>query len=771
MPVTNPVYPVNIVIEAYIGSPLAWVDITADWAGDLTSEWGIHGATEIDRIADTGELRFALNNATGKYSPHHTSAVAGWGKGTLVTLYVTYDGLSYSRFYGAVESIDIDTGAYGRRFVSVTVVDWMDYAAEFPLDGVTLLTNKTADQAITSLIGNLPRAPLETSYDVGETTYPVVFDTLDGKTRAYKELAKIALSEMGYIYLRHNQAGYERLVFENAAHRNGLSALSEFPHGATTAGNILLETGDALLAENGNNLVLDGDMQNAVFDNSMMGLDVTYGQDIFNTVKMRVYPKRTDTSAQVLFSLNSPMLLAPSGVPQTFSVSFKDPTGGNARVTGINMIAPVATTDYQMFANEDGTGTDLTANLVVSVVYEADGATYTVSNNSATTSGYITLLQARGYGIYAFNPIEYMVENTASQQANGEIEQVIDQKYQTTLDKAMPAGNVVLDRYKEPRTVVNSATFNANSSDYLMMAFLNLDVGDLIHLKESQSATDCWYWIQSVKFVIKPGGVIYFTWGLKEHFSLASGGLKLAVFEPLLVNSPTEPKSGLNYSNQPRLSGLPRRTITFWVKRIAHPENVGGHYALVFGLNSRNHGIWCTGFAKPGFTVYKAVAAGWDSDTSLADQYVWNFISISHDFIDALDASPVMYLNSVLTTCTQNPSFPGTGSVNSEDGVSLVLGNRVWDSSDYVAQFPGQLKDIRIYNRVLTQAEITAMYNAGAGCAGAENGLIFQGPCVYASREADYGGANITANDMLIDNVYGAVGTPMIPTNIKVTVI
>ena len=771
---------VTPVMYAYIGSPLAWTDITGDVIGVISGEWGIQGSTPLDRIADTGTLTFTLNNITGKYSPDHTSALAGWRKGTLISFYLNYETQGYNRFYGAVENIDIASGVYGKRTVTVTAVDWMDRAAEVPLDSLALQQNKTADQAIGYITANMPRQPNSYALDAGNTTFQTLFDTLDGSTRAYTELAKIANSELGYIYIRKSLATGETLVFENSTHRSGLTPLSQIPIAAVNSFNLLKEDGDLLLLETGDSLLID-ELENAVFDNSMMNLGVTYGQDLINKMKVEIYPKRTDTSAQILFSLDSPMQLAPSGVDVTFEGYFTDPTGGDTRVTGINMIAPVITTDYKMWTNSDGTGTDITASLVITAVYKADRVIYTVRNNHATLSGYITLLQARGYGIYSFNPIQYVASNAASIIANGEFEATLEQKYQVDLAQGIVAGDTFLDEYKDPQTVINSMTCNANRNGRLMEAFLNLDIGDLIQVKETQSAIDRWAWIQNIRFELRPGGLLNYTYGLKEHHSLASGGLELVEVEPVVVyDETTGPISGLNYGYQARVSNLQQRTITLWAQRIVHPEQTGG-YQTVFAINSRHGGIyidWNTVTGSDPATKLLAVTynkatgnASYSSDTQTAIANDWHLLTVTTDWINELDSNPGMWIDGVASTSTKSLTYTGTGAAKSETGAPFAIGNRIWEFDDWTNQFPGKIKDVRIYNRVLTQTEITAIYNAGAGLPTVSDGLVFQGPCIHTARAANYAGAYITADDKLIDNIYGAVGNPMVPSNIKITVI
>jgi hypothetical protein len=54
----------------------------------------------------------------------------------------------------------------------------------------------------------------------------------------------------------------------------------------------------------------------------------------------------------------------------------------------------------------------------------------------------------------------------------------------------------------------------------LMMSFLYLDIGDMVYVKESNTAIDGYFFIQGIKFTIQQGGIIRFTWKVVEALSL-----------------------------------------------------------------------------------------------------------------------------------------------------------------------------------------------------------------------------------------------------------
>ena len=188
-------------VEVYIGS---WTDITSDVISDsiIRGDWGLSGNDFLDRMGKTGTLNFQLDNSTGQYSPDNASALAGWGIGLKIKLTITFDTVDYVRFVGKIDFLGIDGGTKGRRRVTVTTVDWMRETTDYPLTLNTLETNKYADSGIRTIIDRLPTSPAATSFENGDNLFPTLFDAVSTSTRAYSEINKILMSELGYCYLK-----------------------------------------------------------------------------------------------------------------------------------------------------------------------------------------------------------------------------------------------------------------------------------------------------------------------------------------------------------------------------------------------------------------------------------------------------------------------------------------------------------------------------------------------------------------------------------------
>lgn len=334
----------NASVKLYVYISATWVQLHD--VQPIRGSWGISSNKPFDRLADIGEVTFALNNKDGLYTPDGAGALSGWKKGLPFKMVVTYDGSDYVKFRGAISEIKIrptlkDPKAY------ITALDWLDYASRYPIQNPVLLENSTTDDGIIEIVSNLPIAPQATSYDAGLSTYPTIFDSVKDFTTGYKEFGKLAISEPGYVYMRKDIDNGETLVFEAYDHRNGTNTLTTIPSGAG-GGFLLKEDGGYLLQENGDKLILDS-TESAVFDNVMMSFEIDYGENITNHVVASAYPKRTDTVSVKLYDLEKALPIA-GGETKTFKVKYTNPNGGNP----INALAPVQDTYTKALLHMEG---------------------------------------------------------------------------------------------------------------------------------------------------------------------------------------------------------------------------------------------------------------------------------------------------------------------------------------------------------------------------------------------------------------------------------
>lgn len=734
-------YPTSVKIYAYLNS--SWTDLSSYVVSGVKGHWGLLTNHPLDLLADIGTIEFMLNNSGNEFAPDHASALSGWGWGVPVKLVVNFDGEDYVRFYGPIIDIDIQPGTTARKRAAVTVADWMDYAANYPLVSPGIDTDKRGDEALTTILENMPIQPQATDFDEGVNTFDYIFDTVNTTTKAYSEASKIAFSEIGYIYHKKDKTYGDTLVFESNHYRHGLRTLKEIPKSSGDSGFLLMETGDYLLQETGDKIILNEKAEYTA-DNVAIGIEIDYGQNVINRLTQLAYPKKVDGSATVLFSLASPMPIG-SGETIEFRGNYADPSGG-ADVSGKDMVTPVINTDYKVWTNSDGTGTDITANLTITATYGTEGVSYSLYNGSAY-AGWITTLQARGIGIYTYNPIEYACQDTTSINDYGYRWATLHQKYQQRLTMGMPVINAILEQEKQPRTKLNKIKLSANRSDELMMAFLNIHIGDLIEIKEDQPGIDGYYFLQGVEFEIRPGGkIVCFSWIVKEFLSLLKG-LSLISCE-----FDGESTDGLNFGQIPHICNLTDRS--FAARVYAHTRGEGDtEDEIILGPFSDAAG--CLLYLEDEYVKFyiKSTSgiSSWRTPVDSVTRDDWMHVLVTN----AADPTgpPVIYIDGVSQTLTQLDVT--TDPLANETGCNFFIGNWKTATNDYNRPFDGLIKEVQVHNVNLTQAEATTLAGGGE----VTRGLVFQAPCVRTRELSDFEDLTLTT-EKLLDNIFGMVGTP-----------
>lgn len=119
-----------------------------------------------------------------------------------------------------------------------------------------------------------------------------------------------------------------------------------------------------------------------------------------DVTRLKVHP-RTQAATGVLWQLLGTAPSIQSGSANALPL-FANYTYLNAPVPAVNVIDPVATTDFLVNSQADGGGTNLTGDCTVSFADFGDTAKLVITNNSGV-SGFITKLQVRGDAIYEPN--------------------------------------------------------------------------------------------------------------------------------------------------------------------------------------------------------------------------------------------------------------------------------------------------------------------------------------------------------------------------------
>jgi hypothetical protein len=724
---------------------------------DITGSYAMKDNKPMDRVGETGTISFTLNNVGRQFTPGHSSALAGWRKGTKLDLVMVYDNREYIVRY-KIDDIRIPTGWTEETYVAVTALDWMDYAAKHPISNPGILTNKRGDEVLEEVLSLMDIQPSQTEFDVGISIFPTVLDTITSHTKAYNEFGKVAFSEGGYVYLRHNQYG-DILIFENRHRRHGWNVIDYLPLASIDSGYILnADGGGYVLKPDGFKLILN-QRQQYTFDDVMVSTEAVYGKDVINHMTVQANPRRFDTSPQILFSLDAPFAIN-SGSTVLLRGNYADPLGG-LPISGQNMITPVITTDYLANTKSDGTGTNISTSLSISVDYGTEGFAHSLTNNNANTM-WITKFNCRGYGIYIPNPITHVEKDNISIGKYEVQPETLNQLYQNTLGDGTVLAASIVNENSEPRTVIKKINLIANRSPSLMLAFLRHGPGNFIHAIDNELDKEFSAYIQGVNFKIQDGGIVRYSWIVKEARSLASG------LSPLIVEfNGLGSNDAIDFGYVPDIADLEQRSISLWF--YATDQGASGN-PTIFGygpiytlyITSNTESLQLQAFQRG---VANAITI-WETDNNSVPYGQWVHLVLIHDVSTWPDGTlPTIYINGSTINITASLGLPVGGTKVEETGSRFVIGNVYYDPlSPFSRPFLGKIKDFRVYNKLLTASEVSQIYNAGTQdyeiLSDSNSGIAFQSFAVRTEDISLYEDEILTESMRVMDNIFGAVGDP-----------
>jgi hypothetical protein len=370
-------------------------------------------------------------------------------------------------------------------------------------------------EAVPLVLANMPEQPPGTTdYRTGESTFPYVGDTITSKTSALSEFGKMVQSELSFIYETRSGLRVEGRLTRNTEK----TTLDAYPQARADWALTINEDGDYSVNEDGD-ILLASDSTTAFFDNSQIDMVPSFGANFYNSAKFTAFPRRVDASATtVLWNLQNPMAIA-ANETVILSGSYKDPAGVAKQISGIAITTPALNTHYQAFVNKDGSGgaIGITVSAIDPITSKSTLGTgdfkYYITNGA--TAGFITMCKVIGKGVYTDIPAEYYVEDTASITAHGDYPLIVNMPYQDDPMVAARWADISLFQYKNLITSVDSITYSCNKSGDFLNAFLYLEPGDRIRIKEDVTNVYGDFFIHAVKFSIMPGNLVTFTWTLR----------------------------------------------------------------------------------------------------------------------------------------------------------------------------------------------------------------------------------------------------------------
>lgn len=734
-------YP-DVTVERYFNS--AWDDISSYVVNDIDISMGFTSNKYIDRLANEGYIKFDVNNVANTFVPE-----TDFFRGMKIRITIDVGSGITKTFIGYVDYITPPVKNYGLQSIKVECFGWLGFTTTAKIRTLVTETDKRANDAIVSLLSLLPIQPTATSLANGNTKFPVVFDEVRlNKTTFYEEFNRIVQSELGYLYTKNDGT----LVLENLSYRDNLEVTPfQVSTISTDIGYLLKEDGGYLLQESGDKLLLnlvDSITYSGVLQN-VLGVDVGYSDNIVNDISFSVNPRQVDMGEGQYYQLytynlydENPPIVIPNGTSITLKGGYPESVGGKIPDSALDVQTPAVGGVSSFTVSPAGT-TGMTFDF-------SGGATswyWKITNNSGVTKS-ITVMEWFGRPVFNSQPLEYYIEDTTSSDKYGTSSVSVNQDYAQKITNSVIEANLLLEEEKDPRYDVSSITKIANVDEESMLAFMTTDIGDLRRVILQDPQIDSPHFVQGIKAKISPSGMIEYEFKLKEH---------LRRFTPIALRySGVASSKNVTKFTDTSLDNIAQKTIFFRIyfrdgltavpvlskydgssgwEIFIHTGALAGR--IEFNSNfSTNRGAWRT----PANTM-----------TSLYN--AWHSIAVTYDN-SSIGNDPIIYLDGSPLSITEADTPSGT--VKDDAGITLNIGNRNYTGTDRIYDFAGSIKDIKIFDGILSASEVSQLDASEQ----VTDGLTFSAPVVKTADLANYIGVPISKTDPIYNNInhfYGYV--------------
>lgn len=457
------------------------IDHTRGAVAPLVARRGSRATDPKALMAEPMTLQFALSNdesdiynrEQGQFTPGHANCLSNFEEGIPIRWRASRDNWATSSifFWGFVEKIRVEPGVDWSQHVNITAASWMAQAMDSELRPVPIQTNIRSDRATGWLIDQAKRPPIAIDFHVGTSTFAYWGDDIS-RSSIMAEQAVIGLSEGGHTY----EKGDGTLVFESQEWR--------YVNPATPR----------------------------EWDETVLLPGTEAERDIgaiINVIPLTWHPRQVGSSGQVLVTMAAYVPI-PAGRYIELELEYRDPDQQAAPIGAAIIDTPVATTDYQMFENADGSGANLTAFASVSIAAREQGGASSIVRvkNTGTADGYFKT-RLLGTPLRAFHPVSMEVRDDASVRRYDAKRLPLDLKYEGDPDRAQTYANRWIAIYKLPFMAARMAVLSDTDAD-LEEELLEAELGDPVVITETMTALDdtVRFFIQGIEIALDVQGVL-----------------------------------------------------------------------------------------------------------------------------------------------------------------------------------------------------------------------------------------------------------------------
>ena len=419
-----------------------------------------------------GVLNAVVNNESGDYSTFNTSG-ALYGNlvpGRKVKLTGNDGSTTRTLWTGFIDSIEPMPNALGANLARIKAIGPLGYLNKFEVS-TALYANLYTGALIGKVLDAAGWGGSDRDIDTGIITLPRFWVQ---RTKTLQALRLIEDTESGL--LEESATGQIVWRDRHARSKDTASTVSQATY-SDASGSALaysqIEQIDPLKFIY-NELAakmtpLDGSW---ILDSSALDKDTQMGVD---TAVLWTYPETT---------VNSPAITA--GATTTFVAQYPNSGSGTTSTAVDFWTTPVATTDYLANDSADGSGTNRTSSMTVTVTKRAQSMDIAIQNGHSNTV-YITKLQARGHKIVTKDTFEVVSTDSASQTAYGKRTYPHPGKFIPDSEEAQNWADFHVSAWKDPVPLLK-VTMVGNRSSATLTDIMSRNISDLVTVTATNDA-------------------------------------------------------------------------------------------------------------------------------------------------------------------------------------------------------------------------------------------------------------------------------------------
>lgn len=443
------------------------------------------------KITATGACDMTVDNVSVK----QTSLYGHLVDEGILCRFAIVDTFSYYQFFGRLSSIDMTPGTNSRRIVTLTfddlMYDFLDTEYIPPL-----YTDTTADVPIQAIL-EAPICPYPYAYNFWMLEVQGSSE-LDLTTQLYDPPNfNLDAGIQTFAWVGDNTIGADKKG------TNVQSFMRDLVEGEI-GGRFFFESYPTLgfVFHNRHRDALNKTVAYTITEDDYEPEQSLFGKtEIINKTTVNYSPRTSGTAGTVIWQALNNVEIVKTSI--TITVRYRDITNPDARIGAVDVIPPLAGTDYVV--QNLATGEDCTSSVTVTVVAGANSAEMTIINPNSFTV-HFSILRLRGTPLTTFDSQSTSRVNKESQQTYKTAPEIINYRLIDNQIDAQSIADLRVYKFADPQPVFKKIGFNKDKTASRLAHGLLNPIGERITITDSYLNHNQDYFVVGYRHTVKFGG-------------------------------------------------------------------------------------------------------------------------------------------------------------------------------------------------------------------------------------------------------------------------